>query len=94
MYLTRNALTLGIKKVEIDYVLKKDNTADYHSTYKNGDTVSLSSKNGVFYYGYYTIGKNVFIELDEAVKQANSMKEKKIKSLEKQLEKVKSMRFV
>lgn len=44
-------------------------------------------------YNYYRIGQDAFLTEDEAKAQARVMKDKKIKSLEKQIKKLKQMEF-
>lgn len=80
IYVAKYALTSGIKKIQAEV---------RHSSY--ADSKEYAREPGG--YNSFTIGSEAFRSLDEAKEKAEEMRKKKIKSLEKQLEKLNNLRF-
>lgn len=79
VWITQHALTKGIEELE----------AEIYSTVPD----VLLMKTGGWSWNCYGKGKNWHTDLDSAKKRANAMKDAKIKSLEKQLERVMDLNF-
>lgn len=79
VFITKYALTTGIKEVELE-IIKSDftNSSDY---VRDGS------------YTFFYIGKDAFLSKEDATKKAEDMRKKKISSLKKQLEKLEKMKF-
>lgn len=77
VFITKHALTRGIKEIEAEVI-----KSDYH----NVEYVR---------YGYqcFSIGTNAFLNKADAIKKAEEMRNKKIASLKKQIEKLEKLRF-
>lgn len=79
IWITKYALTLGIKKITID---------------KIGDNNMISVREeGHRYDSYYHKGE-YFDNEDDAINKAKDMQQRKIKSLKKSLEKVSELKFI
>ncbi len=81
-YVTRYALTVGIKEVEAE---EDPALTDYPNM------LSVKSKNG--YYGENYHGKDWHRTREEALKNAETKRLKKIDSLKKSLKKLETMKF-
>ncbi|MDC2233564.1 hypothetical protein [Bacteroides thetaiotaomicron] len=79
VFITRYALTSGIKEVE---------TEIHKSNFKDSPNYVRDSA-----YSFYYIGKDAFLDKSEALNKAEDMRKKKIASLRKQIEKLEKMEF-
>lgn len=77
IYIAKYALSAGIKEAEID------------NRYNN-DGGHIWPKG---YYMNFELGKEVFYSKDEAIKQAEKMRLKKIERLKKQIKKLENLKF-
>lgn len=78
IYITKFALSTGIKEVELTREYKVDNMK----------FVYVKGK-----YSSYKIGSEAFISKEDAIKQAEIMRLKKIESLKKQIKKLEKLKF-
>jgi len=78
VFITKYALTKGIKEIEADII---------RSRFENEEYVIDDS------YSYFRIGTNAFTDKSEALKKAEEMKIRKIASLRKQMEKLEKLSF-
>lgn len=78
VFITKYALTKGIKEIEADII---------RSRFENEEYVIDDS------YSYFRIGTNAFTDKSEALKKAEEMKIRKIASLRKQIEKLEKLSF-
>lgn len=78
VFITKYALTEGIKEIETDII---------RSRFENEEYVIDDS------YSYFRIGTNAFTDKSEALKKAEEMKIRKIASLRKQMEKLEKLSF-
>ena len=79
VFITRYALTSGIKEVE---------TEIHKSTFKDYPNCVRDST-----FSFYYIGKDAFLDKSEALNKAEDMRKKKIASLRKQIEKLEKLSF-
>lgn len=79
VFITKYALTSGIKEMELD--IRKTDFAE------SPDYVRDAS------WTLFFIGKDAFLNKDDAIKRAEEMRKKKVASLEKQLDKLKRLSF-
>ena len=77
VFITRYALTSGIKEVE---------TEIHKSNFKDSSVRDSA-------YSFYYIGKDAFLDKSEALNKAEGMRKKKIASLRKQIEKLEKLSF-
>lgn len=78
VFITKYALTVGIKEIETDII---------RGRFGNREYVIDDS------YSYFRIGENAFTDKSEALKKAEEMKIRKIASLRKQIEKLEKLSF-
>lgn len=78
VFITKYALTKGIKEIEADII---------RSRFENEEYVIDDS------YSYFRIGTNAFTDKSEALKKAEEMRIRKIASLRKQIEKLEKLSF-
>lgn len=78
VFITKYALTVGIKEIETDII---------RGRFENREYVIDDS------YSYFRIGENAFTYKSEALKKAEEMKIRKIASLRKQIEKLEKLSF-
>lgn len=79
VWLAKYALSGGVTEETVSSVFE----GKFCNTIRTGDSYS---------YGYY-IGSEIFPTKQEAINKANEMRDKKIKSLEKQIDKLKKLTF-
>lgn len=79
VYITKYALTSGIKEVE---------TEIHKSTLNDNLNYVRDSA-----YSFHYIGKDAFLDKSEALNKAEDMRKKKIASLRKQIEKLEKLSF-
>lgn len=79
VYITRYALSKGIKVLEAEVLLEREEGSSYKYI-RDG-------------YGFLYINKDFFLTKSEAIKKAEEMKKKKLLSLRKQVEKLEKMTF-
>ena len=79
VFITKYALTSGIKEMETEIYKSEFNNQDYYV------------RDGSFSFHY--IGKDAFTEKSEALKKAEDMRKKKIASLRKQIDKLEKLSF-
>lgn len=79
VFITKYALTSGIKEVE---------TEIHKSTFKDYPNYIRDSA-----YLFHYIGKDAFLNKSEALQKAENMRKKKIASLRKQIEKLEKLSF-
>lgn len=79
VYVTKYALTSGIKEMETEII--KSTFNDYPSYIRDGS------------FTFHYIGKDAFLDKTEALKKAEDMRRKKIASLHKQIEKLENLSF-
>ena len=79
VFITKYALTSGIKEVE---------TEIHKSTFKDCPNYVRDSA-----YSFHYIGKDAFLNKSEALQKAENMRKKKIASLRKQIEKFEKLSF-
>lgn len=77
VYITKYALTQGIKKMEVEDV---------------GDGM-VAVKTGIFYGYYHGEGREWHKTKEGAIKKAEEMRDKKIENLKKQIKKLENMKF-
>lgn len=78
VFITKYALTEGIKEVETD--VRKNEVGNYeYVLYGN--------------YSFFRIGSDAFTDKSEALKKAEEMRQNKIASLRKQIEKLEKLSF-
>lgn len=78
VFLTKYALSSGIEEVELIREFKVDNMKFVYVKDKHGS---------------YKIGSEAFFSKEDAIKQAEKMRLKKIESLKKQIKKLESLKF-
>lgn len=78
VFLTKYALSSGIEEVELTREFKVDNMKFVYVKDKHGS---------------YKIGSEAFFTKEDAIKQAEKMRLKKIESLKKQIKKLESLKF-
>lgn len=78
VFITKYALTVGIKEIETDII---------RGRFENREYVIDDS------YSYFRIGENAFTDKSEALKKAEEMRQNKIASLRKQIEKLEKLSF-
>lgn len=83
VWITKYALTRGIEEITSEDVSRM-------FIKKNGDLV-MYGESGMFPVSYSS--DNYFLDKESAVKKAEEMRQKKIESLKKQIEKLERMRF-
>ena len=76
-YVTKYALTAGIKEIEGEVKTEGSNQLVYDSHWNS-----------------YRVGSDCFLSLKEAIDKAESMRKNKIESLQKQIDKLKSIKFI
>lgn len=81
VFITKYALTQGIIEKETEITICKSPI---------GEPIECAC---VEEWPGYTIGKEAFYTLEEAIKKAEEMRKKKIASLKKQIEKLEKMEF-
>lgn len=81
VFITKYALTSGIKEVE---------TEIYKSNFFEKDSPDYIRDGS---YTFHSIGKDAFIDKSEALNKAEDMRKKKIVSLRKQIEKLEKLSF-
>lgn len=84
MYLTKYALTEGIKEIEAEVFTRKN---------IKGDIEYLAKIRGRIFYEYLIIGKDIFYTFPSAQGKALEMRDAKIKKLEEQINKLKQLKF-
>lgn len=77
VFITKHALTRGIKEIEAEVI-----KLDYH----NAEYVRYD-------YRCFYIGSNAFLNKADAIKKAEDMRKKKIASLKKQISKLEKITF-
>lgn len=78
VFITKYALTEGIKEIEADIIRSRFEDEEY-------------VRDGL--YSCFCIGENAFTDKSEALKKAEEMKIRKIASLRKQIEKLEKLSF-
>ncbi len=78
VFITKYALTEGIKEIETDIIRSRFEDREY-------------VRDGLC--SYFRIGENAFTDKSEALKKAEEMKIRKIASLRKQIEKLEKLSF-
>jgi hypothetical protein len=78
VYISKYALTKGIFELEVEDC---------------GDGTVKHKNSGYCNDYYHEEGKDYFLTKEDAIKKANELKEKKIQSIEKQLKKLKEIKF-
>lgn len=78
VFLTKYALSSGIEEVELIREFKVDNMKFVYVKDKHGS---------------YKIGSEAFFTKEDAIKQAEIMRLKKIESLKKQIKKLENLKF-
>ncbi len=79
VFITRYALTSGIREIEAD--IHKSTFIDQDGYVKDGS------------FSFHYIGRDAFTEKSEALKKAEDMRKKKIASLRKQIDKLEKLSF-
>lgn len=82
VFITKYALTQGIIEKETEITI-----------YKSSIEEPIECARVIGEWPGYTIGKEAFYTLEEAVKKAEEMRKRKIASLRKQIEKLEKMEF-
>lgn len=79
VYVTKYALSAGIKEAE----------CDIHSNPRYPERKYILYKGFISFY----MGKDAFLTKEEAIKKAEDMRKKKISSLKKQIDKLEKLKF-
>ena len=82
IYITKYALTGGIKEIEANI-----------TTYSTSDGKGTEYAREPNSYGSFIIGKEAFRSLEDAIKNAEERRQKKIVTLKKQVEKLEKLSF-